>query len=132
MISNIFDRIFFWRNNPPTETSDDMLEIARKIGPMIDETTNQIFMDHRETLVKEPITYIVPAVWGAIKDGKLTRVQKEINQRFAPVVREVMSMLVPESASPSQRYAISYVLRGLMISKITFMVEGLKNRMNDN
>jgi hypothetical protein len=132
MISNIFDRIFFWRNNPTNETSDDMLEIARKIGPMIDETTNQIFMDHRETLVKEPITYIVPAVWGAIKDGKLTRVQKEINQRFAPVVREVMSILVPESASPSQRYAISYILRGLMISKITFMVEGLKNRMNEN
>jgi hypothetical protein len=132
MISNLFDRINFWRSTKPNETSEDMLEIARKIGPLIDEVTNQIFMDHRETLVKEPITYIVPAVWGAIKDGKLTRAQKEINQRFAPVVREVMSLLVPESASPSQRYAISYILRGLMISKITFMVEGLKNRMNEN
>jgi len=132
MISNILDRIFFWRNVRTNETSEDMLEIARKIGPLIDEATNQIFMDHRETLIKEPITYIVPAVWGAIKDGKLTRIQKDINQRFSPVVREVMSLIVPESASPSQQYAISYILRGLMISKITFMVEGFKNRLNEN
>jgi len=131
MISNMLDRLLFWRNNTSNETSEDMLEIARKIGPLIDETTNQIFMEYRETLIKEPITYIVPAVWGAIKDGKLTRVQKDINQRFSPVVREVMSLLVPESASPAQHYAISYVLRGLMISKITFMVEGFKNRMNE-
>jgi len=131
MISNIIDRMFFWRTNTPDET-EDILKIAKKIGPLIDETTNQIFMTHRETLIKEPITYIVPAVWGAIKDGKLTRIQKEINQKFAPVVREVMSMLVPESASQAQRYAISYIVRGLMISKITFMVEGFKNRMNEN
>jgi hypothetical protein len=126
------DQVFFWRSARSNETSEDVLEIAKKIGPLIDEVTNQIFMKYRETLIKEPITYIVPAVWGAIKDGKLTRIQKEINQRFAPVVREVMSMLVPESASQAQRYAISYILRGLMISKITFMVEGFKNRMNEN
>ena len=132
MTSNILDRIFFWRNEKPDDSSEDMMEIARKIGPLIDETTNQIFMEHRETLVNEPITYIVPAVWGANKDGKLTRVQKDINHRFSPVVREVMSLLVSESASPAQQYAISYILRGLMISKITFMVEGLKNRMNEN
>jgi len=132
MFSNIMDQVFFWRSARSNETSEDVLEIAKKIGPLIDEVTNQIFMKYRETLIKEPITYIVPAVWGAIKDGKLTRIQKEINQRFAPVVREVMSMLVPESASQAQRYAISYILRGLMISKITFMVEGFKNRMNEN
>jgi len=128
----MLDWLLFWRKNTSNQTSEDMLEIARKIGPLIDEVTNHIFMAHRETLIKEPITYIVPAVWGAIKDGKLTKIQKDINQQFAPVVREVMSMLVPESATPAQRYAISYVLRGLMISRITFMVEGFKNRMNEN
>jgi len=131
MISNILDRIFFWRSSNTNEASEDMLEIARKVGPLIDEITNQIFMDHREILVKEPITYIVPAVWGAIKDGKLTRVQKDINHRFDPVVRQVMAMIVPDSASAAQRYAIAYIIRGLMISKITFMIEGFKNRMND-
>ncbi|ETR73033.1 MAG: hypothetical protein OMM_07191 [Candidatus Magnetoglobus multicellularis str. Araruama] len=131
MISNILGRIFFWRSSNTNESSEDMLEIARKVGPLIDEITNQIFMDHREILVKEPITYIVPAVWGAIKDGKLTRVQKDINHRFDPVVRQVMAMIVPDSASAAQRYAIAYIIRGLMISKITFMIEGFKNRMND-
>ncbi len=130
MISNLLDRVFFWRNNADN-TSEDMLEIARKIGPLIDEVTNKTFMDHRDTLLKEPITYIVPAVWGAIKDGKLTRVQKDINHRFDPVVRQVLGVLVPESATQAQRYAISYILRGLMISKITFMIEGYKNRVND-
>ncbi|KPA19467.1 hypothetical protein MHK_000317 [Candidatus Magnetomorum sp. HK-1] len=131
MISNLMDRLFFWQTSKPEETSEDMLEIARKIGPLIDEITNKIFMDHRDTLIREPITYIVPAVWGAIKDGKLTRVQKDINRRFDPVVHKVLSHLVPESATPAQRYAIAYILRGLMISKITFMIEGFKNRLRE-
>jgi len=131
MISNLMDRLFFWKNKNPNTKSEDMLKIARSIGPLIDEVTNKTFMDHRDTLLKEPITYIVPAVWGAIKDGKLTKIQKDINNRFDPVIHQVLKQLVPESATPSQHYAIAYILRGLIISKITFMIEGFKNRMQD-
>jgi len=131
MISNIRDLLFFWKSNKADKKNDDLLQIAKKIGPLIDETTNQIFVDHRETLINEPITYIVPAAWGAMKDGQLTSVQKDINLRFEPVVRQVMALIVPDAASSAQRYAIAYMLRGLMISKITFMIEGFKNRMNE-
>jgi hypothetical protein len=41
-----------------------------------------------------------------------------------------MALVVPETATSAQRYAISYIIRGLMISKITFMIEGYKNRIN--
>jgi len=130
MFSNLFERFIFWKKTDPDHTSDNLLEIARQIGPLVDEATNKIFMDYRETLIKEPITYIVPAVWGAIKDGKLTKIQKEINHRFDPVVRQILQLLVPDTATPAQRYATAYLIRGLMISKITFMIEGYKNRIN--
>lgn len=36
-------------------------------------------------IIKMPITYIVPAIWGAKKDGELTAAQKEINEQVAPL-----------------------------------------------
>ena len=48
--------------------SDEDHEIGiLKIKEIIDKTTDTIFNSYRETLLTEPITYIVPAVWGEKK-----------------------------------------------------------------
>ncbi len=58
--------------------SEDLMKISKVVGPLIDKTVNDIFVSYREKLVTGPITYIVPAVWGARKEGEPDRTQKEI------------------------------------------------------
>ena len=53
-----------------------------KIKEIIDETTSEIFLSYKEELLSEEITYIIPAVWGKIKHGKLTDSQMKINEKI--------------------------------------------------
>lgn len=56
----ILKRLF---QRPLKETGPhDVMTMTDVIGPLIDRTTCEIFLRHREVLLKEPITYIVPAV----------------------------------------------------------------------
>ncbi len=99
-----------------------------KIKEIIDKTTNMIFISYKEKLLAEPITYIVPAVWGERKDGKLTTIQREINRRIVPTIDSVMETLEFEDLHGAQRFAIGYLIRGLLISKIAYMIEAFKNQ----
>jgi hypothetical protein len=99
-----------------------------KIKEIIDKTTNMIFISYKEKLLAEPITYIVPAVWGERKDGKLTTIQREINRRIVPTIDSVMETLELEDLHGAQRFAIGYLIRGLLISKIAYMIEAFKNQ----
>ncbi|MDD2671176.1 MAG: hypothetical protein PHG91_00235 [Syntrophales bacterium] len=109
--------------------NEDITRLSRIIGPLLDKTANDVFLAHKDILLAEPITYIVPAVWGASKDGKLTENQEEINRRITPVIRETLEVLDTANLSDSQSFAISFMIRGLIISKITYMIEALKNKM---
>jgi len=99
-----------------------------KIKEIIDKTTNMIFISYKEKLLTEPITYIVPAVWGERKDGKLTTIQREINRRIVPTIDGIMEILELEELHGAQRFAIGYLIRGLLISKIAYMIEAFKNQ----
>ena len=109
--------------------NEDITRLSRIIGPLLDKTANDVFLAHKDILLAEPITYIVPAVWGASNDGKLTENQEEINRRITPVIRETLEVLDTANLSDSQSFAISFMIRGLIISKITYMIEALKNKM---
>ncbi len=85
-------------------------------------------ISYREKLVTGPITYIVPAVWGAIKGGELDRTQKEMNQQIAPVIDEIFQLLQIKDLSVPKQFAIGFIIRGLFVSKITYMIEAFKNR----
>jgi len=99
-----------------------------KIKEIIDKTTNMIFISYKEKLLTEPITYIVPAVWGERRDGKLTAIQKEINKTIVPTINSIMDILELEDLHGAQRFAIGYLIRGLLISKIAYMVEAFRNQ----
>ena len=121
---------FFLKSMKKQET-EDIMNIARIIGPLIDKTVKEVFDLYKTNLLSEPITYIVPAVWGARKDGELTATQKKINKQIAPVIRNVFDSLQLKSLSGTQEFAIGFLIRGLFISKITYMIEGVKNRGSD-
>ena len=100
-----------------------------KIKEIIDNTTDEIFISYKEKLLTEPITYIVPAVWGGIEDEKLTTIQKEVNKTISPMISSITEILEFEDINWDQRFVIEYLIRGLMISKITYMIEAFKGRL---
>jgi len=106
----------------------DLTKIAKIIGPLVDKKTEDILISYHKELLAEPVSYIVPAVWGAKKDGTLTASQKEIHKKIAPVISEIMDLLKLEELGEPQKFAIGFIIRGYIISKITYMIEMVKNQ----
>ncbi len=126
---SFLNRLF--SKNKADKKHEDVLKIATIIGSTIDKIVVEVFAAYRKELLAEPITYIVPAVWGAKKDGELTETQKEMNGNIAPVVNDVLKAFEFNGLSAAQEFAIGFIIRGLIISKITYMIEGVKNRTTD-
>ena len=111
---------------------EDIMQIANIIGPLLDGVVNDIFMAYRMELLSEPITYIVPAIWGAKKDGELTPVQKDINARVVPVINKVFNLLRIKKIDADQEFALYFLIRGIIIAKITFMIEAFRSRLSEH
>jgi hypothetical protein len=105
--------------------SDDSSSILR-IKQIIDETTDTIFSIHKKDLLVNPITYIVPAVWGRVKKGDLNPKQKNIFLSIETMVRNVIEIMEFDELTDSQRFSIEYLIRGLVISKITYLIASSK------
>ena len=123
-------RLFGARQEPVAEPEKkvDSLTIAAKISPLLDQITLDVFSAHQKSLLAEPINFIVPAVWGASEAAPLTEEQKEIHSRVMPVIREVFSVMHLTGLDPAQVFAIDFLLRGLIINRITFTIEAARNR----
>jgi len=107
-------------------SSKDLVRMANTIGPMIYEETQKIFELFAVDLMNEPITYIVPAIWGAKKDGELTHTQQQISAAVVPVVKKALAALQAERLNKAQQFAIGYLIRELMIALISMMVQYLQ------
>ena len=119
----------FWdtlfRRRQPVSTAP-LAGMAKDIERHVDDLANDLFVSYREVLLGEPIVYIVFAVWGAKKNGTLTGTQREINARIVPILDDIERILALDQATAQQRYAVNYLLRSLLISRITFMIEHFK------
>lgn len=122
---NFFKKLF--GKKEPEPKSEDVLKLSKIIAPLLDESVSQVFNAFKGQLLNQPITYIVPAVWGATKTGSLTQTQTEIHQILAPVVTKTLDVLALENAAPSQIFAIGFIIRGMLIAKITYMLEAVRN-----
>jgi hypothetical protein len=109
----------------------DIMQIADIIGPMIEKAVWDIFVGYRVELLSEEITFIIPAIWGAKKDGELTATQKAINEKIAPVINRIFELLDIRDLDSSQEFALNYLIRGLIVSKITYMIEAFRSRLKD-
>ncbi|NLA74457.1 MAG: hypothetical protein GX846_03100 [Deltaproteobacteria bacterium] len=109
----------------PMTNSGDSSSILR-IKRIIDETTDTIFSIHKRDLLVNPITYIVPAVWGRVKKGDLNPKQKNIFLSIETMVRNVIDIMEFEELTDSQRFSIEYLIRGLVVSKITYLIASSK------
>jgi len=118
-----------WKKKNQKNAAANVTDMAKTIGPLVDDLSNKIFFAYRDILISEQITYIVPAVWGAAKDANLSEEQKDINQKVLPVIHQIFEILKIEKLTESQTFAIGFIVRGLIIAKITYMIEALKNKL---
>jgi len=107
------------------------MQIADIIGPLIEKAIWDIFVSYRAELLSEDITFVIPAIWGAKKDGELTAVQKAINKEIDPVIKRIFELLDIRGLDSSQDFALNYLIRGLIIAKITYMIEAFRSRLKD-
>lgn len=122
-----FFKKLFKRPEPPPE-SQNLLEIAGNVGPLIEKTATEIFLTYQYELFRKPFTYIIPAVWGVKKNGELSHVQKEISAKIAPIIDDAIEAFGFEKLTAAQEFALGYMVRGLIISKINLMMEMVKNQ----
>jgi len=101
-----------------------------RIKEMIDKTTDMIFTAYREKLLSEPNTYIVQAVWAKNHPGKLSATQKTIKRRIASMIGDIMGILDLKEINESQQFSIEYLIKGLAVSKISYLIEAFKNKQN--
>jgi hypothetical protein len=120
----------FSKKQAPQKT-ENIMKIANRIGPLIDDAVQHVFMTYKMILLSEPITYIVPAVWGAKQDGDLTDIQKEIQGLIGPVIENVLNSFEMKDLSHDQEFALYFLIRGVIISKIIYMIEAFRNRLNE-
>lgn len=102
--------------------------LAAQISPLLDELNHQIFLEHQACLMRESIDYVVPAVWGAKKDGRLTPEQQEMHQKILPFIRRILGVIGLEDLDESQRFAVDFLLRGLIINRMTYTIAIAHNR----
>jgi hypothetical protein len=112
-------------------TNSDESSSILQIKQIIDETTDTIFTLHKKDLLANPITYIIPAVWGRIKKGDLTPKQRNIFLSIESMVRNVIEIMEFDELTDSQRFSIEYLIRGLVISKITYLIASSKSNDKD-
>lgn len=115
----------------PQKQYKDIMQIADIIGPMIEKVVWDIFVGYRVELLSEDITFVIPAIWGAKKDGELTSTQKAINGQVVPVIKRIFELLDMRDLDSSQEFALNYLIRGLIIAKITYMIEAFRSRLKD-
>lgn len=106
-----------------TSHSADLGEITRVIRPLIQNETFDMFYSHGIGFMDAPINCVVPAVWGIKEDGRLTPDQQEINMRVQKIVERVIAALDVERINSSQRFAIGFLVRELIIARLLLFIQ---------
>lgn len=116
------------RNNVLMGKNIDLLQTAKSVEHIIDSLAFKIFEDYQATLLKNDITFIVPAIWGAGKNNRINAVQAEIHIVSRDKIESAVELLSFEGIDPVKKFALGYLVRSLIISKIVYMVEAARRR----
>ncbi|MBN1545378.1 MAG: hypothetical protein JW902_01820 [Syntrophaceae bacterium] len=111
--------------------SENLLLPANLVSSRIDKLAWDVFTTFRVELLAEPITCIVPAVWGAKKNGELTLLQQKIHSRIHNQIDEIFDLLGIKDLTDSQAFAVKYLIRDLLITKIVYMIESFRAKMDE-
>ena len=74
------------------EGETDKRKITCIIRPILHRLTSELLEAYAIQLLIEPDDYIVPAIWGAKKNGELDDVQRQIHDRINSSVMQIRDM----------------------------------------
>ncbi len=106
-----------------------LLSISKILEKKIDHAATEIFNTYRDKFLIEKFNYIIPAVWGVKKDGKLDETQKEIYRTTNKLVEDSISAFSIKDLSAPQAFAIRYLVNRTMIYTISYMIQITKNQL---
>lgn len=96
---------------------------------MIHHATWEVFRTFHESLLQRPSTYVVPAVWGEDTGNEgLDETQAAIHRILTPVLDRMEGMFENRSLGDRGRLSLEYLIRGLLVHRILYMVEYYRNR----
>lgn len=101
----------------------DLLAPSRQVETSVEELAGRIFRDYGSELLDMPVQELPPAVWGAKKDGPLTRTQKQVHDLARPVIDRIINLVAGDNLDDPRKFAVGYMARGLVISKLALMIE---------
>ena len=111
------------------DQTKDLMRITLRIGPLIDSSAQYVFSKYNKDLLHQPVTYIIPAIWGTNPDFEISPTQKAIYNEIDPLIQKIFAEIGLKNITKEQEFAIRYIIRNLLISKIIFMMELLKNQL---
>jgi hypothetical protein len=114
-------------NESQKEQTEDFLKITELARPLIYNTAGEIVKIYKMELFSQPADYIIPAIWGAKKGGEIDATQQKIYMQFIPVYNDLLKFFQCDELNASQEFAIGFLVRELLISKIAYMVDGIRN-----
>ena len=114
-------------NESRKRSYEDLMGISKIISPLIDMTVMEIVILYKMELLSGPVDYIVPAVWGAKKGGGLDATQKEIHTQLSPIIDRIIDFFHIKDINDPQGFALGFLVKSLFISKICYMIDGVKN-----
>ena len=103
------------------------LKLTRKIRPLITSTIGTICTAHPLSIYAEPINYFTFAIWGSQKFQEFDSVQKEINTKCRTLEKDILDILQLQTVSPEQQYAIQFLIRELVLARLGYSAEIMKN-----
>ena len=114
------------------EMSDEgIAEIPVLIGPIIDEAIRQIFKSSKCRFLSDLIDGIVYAVWGCRTNNKIAYCQAEITQTIVTLMEEIRDIFEISNLNPSQQFALDYLIRGFVISRVIRMAALFRIDINE-
>lgn len=103
-------------------SAEGLLRITRSLSPLVDKATIEVFRTHAQRLMTESVDYIIPAVWGAKKDGFLDETQQEIHKAVGPLIQAILEELNIRGLTVAQEFALGYLIREIIVSKMMFLI----------
>lgn len=111
---------------------EDAMAVPRIIEPILNQAAFDVVAIYRERLLKEPATYVVPAIWGTKEDGEIDALQTEIYEGVLPLIEQAHEAIGMDDLSAAQRFSMAYLVKGLIIAKIMYMLEILRHRLDSD
>lgn len=118
-------RRFFRREKQ--HSSSGGIELIQGLEKICENIAKHVFHEHSDLIVRNELQYIVASVWGISPEGELDAVQKKIHRNLSPRIYEALTLLGVQQMTAKQSFAVEYLIKGYVISKLSYMREKFIN-----